>query len=551
MFEALLADDALFANGWGGFGIAIQAYQKRAVPLVRLGRRGGAGAWPQADGPAGQGRLLGHRDQGRAGRGPARLSGIHAQGRDRRVLSRLRQGAARGERRHLPGVRDPQCEHASANQGAGPAQRRSSSSGCTAWARGCTRSWPSSSRRSATRRRRCGSTRRSGATRSCSPISSAGCSKTAPIPPSSTASPTSRCRSTNWCGTRSPSSMRSSPSATRRSRCRAIFRRGSAATAPASICPTRWCASRCSNGWRHSKAAAGPPGRRSGRARAGRSLRPTTAGSRSARCSRRAPPKSTGWSAPATPRRSDWDALGGEARARLLDRAADLYEEHREEFFSLCIREAGKTLVDAVLEVREAVDFLRFYASEARRQFTRPMPLPGPTGEQNELRLHGRGVFAQHLAVEFPAGDLHRPDVGAAGRGQCRHRQAGRANAADRRARGRADAPGGHSQGRRPARARPGQGRRRNADRASAACRRRFHRLDRDRAHDQPHAGRARRADHPVHRRDRRTECDDRRSARLCPSRSLATSFPRPSRARASAARRCGCCSSRRTSPMA
>ena len=74
----------------------------------------------------------------------------------------------------------------------------------------------------------------------------------------------------------------------------------------------------------------------------------------------------------------------------------------REEFFSLCIREAGKTLIDAVLEVREAVDFLRFYASEARRQFTRPLPLPGPTGEQNELRLHGRGVFASISPWNFP-----------------------------------------------------------------------------------------------------------------------------------------------------
>jgi RHH-type proline utilization regulon transcriptional repressor/proline dehydrogenase/delta 1-pyrroline-5-carboxylate dehydrogenase len=98
----------------------------------------------------------------------------------------------------------------------------------------------------------------------------------------------------------------------------------------------------------------------------------------------------------------DWDALGGEARARLLDRTADLYEEHRELFYSLCIREAGKTLVDAVLEVREAVDFLRFYASEARRQFTRPLPLPGPTGEQNELRLHGRGVFGCISPWNFP-----------------------------------------------------------------------------------------------------------------------------------------------------
>ena len=97
-----------------------------------------------------------------------------------------------------------------------------------------------------------------------------------------------------------------------------------------------------------------------------------------------------------------WDALGGEARARVLERTADLYEEHREEFWSLCIREAGKTLPDAVLEVREAVDFLRFYASEARRQFTVPLPLPGPTGEQNELRLHGRGVFACISPWNFP-----------------------------------------------------------------------------------------------------------------------------------------------------
>jgi RHH-type proline utilization regulon transcriptional repressor/proline dehydrogenase/delta 1-pyrroline-5-carboxylate dehydrogenase len=98
----------------------------------------------------------------------------------------------------------------------------------------------------------------------------------------------------------------------------------------------------------------------------------------------------------------NWDSLGGEVRARMLERAADLYEQHAEEFFSLCIREAGKTLVDAVLEVREAVDFLRFYASEARRQFTRPLLLPGPTGEQNELRLHGRGVIASISPWNFP-----------------------------------------------------------------------------------------------------------------------------------------------------
>ncbi|MCY7270479.1 MAG: bifunctional proline dehydrogenase/L-glutamate gamma-semialdehyde dehydrogenase PutA, partial [Sphingomonas bacterium] len=97
-----------------------------------------------------------------------------------------------------------------------------------------------------------------------------------------------------------------------------------------------------------------------------------------------------------------WNALGGEARAGLLDRAADLFEVERERLFSLCLREAGKTLPDAVLEVREAVDFLRYYAAEARRQFVGAMALPGPTGELNQLRLHGRGVFACISPWNFP-----------------------------------------------------------------------------------------------------------------------------------------------------
>jgi RHH-type proline utilization regulon transcriptional repressor/proline dehydrogenase/delta 1-pyrroline-5-carboxylate dehydrogenase len=97
-----------------------------------------------------------------------------------------------------------------------------------------------------------------------------------------------------------------------------------------------------------------------------------------------------------------WDALGGEARAALLERTADLFEANREVFFSLCIREAGKTLPDAVLEVREAVDFLRYYAAEARRQFSAPLRLPGPTGERNELRLHGRGVWTCISPWNFP-----------------------------------------------------------------------------------------------------------------------------------------------------
>ncbi len=97
-----------------------------------------------------------------------------------------------------------------------------------------------------------------------------------------------------------------------------------------------------------------------------------------------------------------WNALGGENRALLLEAAADLFEEHTDEFLSLCQREAGKTLVDAVLELREAVDFLRYYAAEARALFCEPIILPGPTGEENRLSLAGRGVFATISPWNFP-----------------------------------------------------------------------------------------------------------------------------------------------------
>ena len=98
----------------------------------------------------------------------------------------------------------------------------------------------------------------------------------------------------------------------------------------------------------------------------------------------------------------DWNALGGEARAVLLEKAADAFEAHTDEFVSLCVREAGKTLVDGVLELREAVDFLRYYAGEARALFSEPFLLPGPTGEENRLVMAGRGVFATISPWNFP-----------------------------------------------------------------------------------------------------------------------------------------------------
>ena len=99
----------------------------------------------------------------------------------------------------------------------------------------------------------------------------------------------------------------------------------------------------------------------------------------------------------------EWDGLGGQVRATLLEAVADSYEAHTAQFLSLCMREAGKSLVDAVLELREAVDFLRYYAAEARTHFTADgITLPGPTGESNRLRLAGRGVFVAISPWNFP-----------------------------------------------------------------------------------------------------------------------------------------------------
>ncbi len=98
----------------------------------------------------------------------------------------------------------------------------------------------------------------------------------------------------------------------------------------------------------------------------------------------------------------DWDLLRGSARAALLDKAADLYEANYPRFTALLVREAGKTLDNAIADIREAVDFLRYYAQQARADFEAPVILPGPTGERNEISLHGRGVFACISPWNFP-----------------------------------------------------------------------------------------------------------------------------------------------------
>ncbi len=98
----------------------------------------------------------------------------------------------------------------------------------------------------------------------------------------------------------------------------------------------------------------------------------------------------------------DWDATPADARAACLERTANLMEAQTAELMALCVREAGKTLTDAIAEVREAVDFCRYYAARAREDFGAPKLMPGPTGERNEFSLHGRGVFVCISPWNFP-----------------------------------------------------------------------------------------------------------------------------------------------------
>ena len=96
-----------------------------------------------------------------------------------------------------------------------------------------------------------------------------------------------------------------------------------------------------------------------------------------------------------------WDALPAASRAKILEHAADLLEQRRAPFVALLVREAGKTLPAAISEVREAADMCRYYAAVARKLF-QPENLPGPTGESNQLSLHGRGVFVCISPWNFP-----------------------------------------------------------------------------------------------------------------------------------------------------
>lgn len=97
-----------------------------------------------------------------------------------------------------------------------------------------------------------------------------------------------------------------------------------------------------------------------------------------------------------------WNALGGAERGRILRAMGDTLQANQDALVALIAREAGRTLQDGIDEVREAVDFCRYYAAEAERLFAGPIALPSPAGETDNLELHGRGVFVCISPWNFP-----------------------------------------------------------------------------------------------------------------------------------------------------
>lgn len=114
-----------------------------------------------------------------------------------------------------------------------------------------------------------------------------------------------------------------------------------------------------------------------------------------------------------------WRDTPVEERAVALEKLADLLQENREELIALCSLEAGKSLQDGIDELREAIDFCRYYAQQARQLMGAAVPLPGPTGETNDLFTEGRGTFVCISPWNFPLAIFLGQVVAALVAGNC------------------------------------------------------------------------------------------------------------------------------------
>ncbi|MBW8308271.1 MAG: bifunctional proline dehydrogenase/L-glutamate gamma-semialdehyde dehydrogenase PutA [Candidatus Paracaedibacteraceae bacterium] len=99
---------------------------------------------------------------------------------------------------------------------------------------------------------------------------------------------------------------------------------------------------------------------------------------------------------------SAWSLVPVQKRAEVIETLGDKIAGAYDEFITLLVYEGGKTFADAIAEIREAIDFCYYYANQARKLMDTPLPLPGPTGERNEISLHGRGVMACISPWNFP-----------------------------------------------------------------------------------------------------------------------------------------------------
>ena len=541
--------------GWDGLGLAVQAYQKRALPLIDWLARSGAAPRPPHDGAAGEGRLLGQRDQAGAGARPRRLSGLHPQGRDRRLLSRLRQAAARpapsASIRSSP--RTTRTRVAAVLEMAGDRARfefqRLHGMGEALYDQvvGARRRGIALPRLCAGRQPR-GPARLSGAAaageRRQHLLRQPPRRREAPID-EIVADPVARLA--RAAGT----------SRIRAFRCRATLfgRSGAIRAASISTDPRRAGAAADGDGERRGGAAGTAAPIVGGAAEAGAAR----AGARS----RRPPPASSARSPTPRPMRST------QALARAARRAAGLgrtpaRERARDAWNAppICC-EARSRRADGAGRARGRQDpARRAVAKCARRSIScattprarapispRRRRCPGRPASATSSRCTGAASSPASAPWNFPLAIFTGQVAAALAAGNAvlakPAEQTPLIAAAAVRLLHEAGVPGDvlHLL--------PGDGAdgRRGAGRRSAHRRRRLHRLDRDRPGDQPRAGRTRRPDRAADRRDRRPERDDRRFHRRCPSRWCAMSSPRPSTAPASAARRCACSSCRRTSP--
>ena len=97
-----------------------------------------------------------------------------------------------------------------------------------------------------------------------------------------------------------------------------------------------------------------------------------------------------------------WEKIGVENRARIIERLGDLLDEQRNELIQILCIEGRKTISDCIAEIREAIDFCYYYAKQSRQLLDSPVQLPGPTGELNSLSYHARGVFVCIAPWNFP-----------------------------------------------------------------------------------------------------------------------------------------------------